>query len=83
MEYHKPFFKVHKLNQRGFEKAQVMQQKFEDLANFLENELKLPVGREFSLCMTKLEEACFFAKKSMAMNPENQEGDPSGNVTAM
>lgn len=29
-------------------------------------------GREMAIVRTKLEEASFFAKRAMAMNPENQ-----------
>lgn len=30
-------------------------------------------GRHLALVTTKLEEACFFAKKSISLKPENQE----------
>jgi len=33
-------------------------------------------GREFAIVKTKLEEACFFAKKSMSTNPDNQTSHP-------
>jgi len=64
-------FKVHKLNAVGLQKAGELADAFSQLLSKLEE--ICPEGREFSLVKTKLEEASFFAKKSMAMNPEHQE----------
>ena len=33
-------------------------------------------GRELAIVATKMEEACFFAKRSIATKPENQEVTP-------
>ncbi len=39
---------------------------------FLDNlETMCPPGREFALVKTKLQEACFFAKKSISLEPSN------------
>lgn len=65
-------FKVHILSDDGIEKAKKMQASFEILAESLTKRLGCQEGRELSIALTKLEEACFFAKKSMAMNKENQ-----------
>lgn len=65
-------FQVHILNDTGIEKAKQIQNLFE---NFLSDLTELCGGgesREFSIVKTKLEEASFFAKKSMAMKPLNQ-----------
>jgi len=69
-------FEVHKLNSRGLDKAREIAQNFDDLLAHL-GTLCLAAGatgsREFALVRTKLEEACFFAKKGMANQAENQE----------
>lgn len=64
-------FAVQKLNEEGFKKAEMMRNEFDRLLSFLK-EVCMD-GREFSILKTKLEEACFFAKKSMALNINNQE----------
>lgn len=65
-----PEFSVHILNDSGIEKAKVLACKFDELLCSL---LALcPPSRELSIVKTKLEEACFFAKKSIANAPENQ-----------
>lgn len=67
-----PLFKVHTLNNDGIRRAASLALAF----NGLLEELRVlcPENtREFSIVKTKLEEACFFAKKSIANLPENQE----------
>lgn len=66
-------FAFHKLNKEGQYKAQQIAAHFDRLLLGLPG--NVPEGREFSIVKTKLEEACFFAKKAMAMQPENQERD--------
>lgn len=63
-------FQVHKLNQEGINKAVQIAELFDNLMQKLKDHC--PAGREFSIVATKLEEASFFAKKSMAMQPLNQ-----------
>lgn len=63
-------FSVHMLNEAGIGKAMQMADAFDSLLNTLKT--LCTEGREFSIVKTKLEEASFFAKKSMAMLPENQ-----------
>lgn len=63
-------FAVHMLNEEGKEKAKKIAQGFDDLMEGLE--LLCMSGRELSIVRTKLEEACFFAKKAMATNLGNQ-----------
>jgi hypothetical protein len=63
-------FTVHKLNEEGFEKAQALAAEFSKIAVMID---EMGVGgRQKSLAFTKLEEACFFAKKAMALNPRYQ-----------
>ena len=64
-------FAVHKLNEEGMKKAKHIQYLFDSCLNGLEE--VCTTGREFSITKTKLEEACFFAKKAMAINLANQQ----------
>lgn len=63
-------FTVHILNTEGINKARRLQNVFDDLLTEIQS--ICPEGRELSIVRTKLEEASFFAKKSMAMQKENQ-----------
>jgi hypothetical protein len=64
-------FSVHMLNETGKIKANTIADAFNALVTVLEQEC--PDGWEAYIVMTKLEEACFFAKKAMANDPANQE----------
>ena len=66
-----PLFQVHKLNEQGLAKARFIAGAFDILLASLKT--LCPEGREFSIVKTKLEECCFFAKKSMANDPANGE----------
>ncbi len=66
----RPEFGVHLLNDRGIENAAEMSIKFSHLTDWLEDVCLQ--GREWAIVKTKLEEASFFAKKAMAIKPENQ-----------
>lgn len=66
-----PEFAVHMLNDAGKVKANEIREEFDFLLTRL-GQLCTP-GREFSIAKTKLEEACFFAKKAMAINLGNQQ----------
>lgn len=60
-------FRVHMLNEVGKVKASAIAEAFDQC---LEALLRLcPPGRELAIVRTKLEEACFFAKKAMAKDP--------------
>lgn len=65
-----PEFQVHLLNEEGIAKANNLASLFDGLLN----ELKgiVPPSRELSIVKTKLEEACFFAKKGIANDASNQ-----------
>lgn len=63
-------FAVHKLNEAGFEKVNATASAFDVLLETLKSFCN--ESREFSITKTKLEEAAFFAKKSIAAQPENQ-----------
>lgn len=65
-----PEFAVHILNEQGVEKAKAIAGIFDTALNALKEHCLQ--GREFSLVKTKLEEACFFAKKSIANETSNQ-----------
>lgn len=64
-------FTVHMLNEKGKFKARQIAHHFSDLLNALEK--LCPPGRELAIVRTKLEEANYFAKRSIAAQPENQE----------
>ena len=64
-------FAVHRLNDEGMKKAKLIAESFDGLAKTLS--IICIDGRELSICKTKLEEACFFAKKAMAIDLRNQE----------
>lgn len=65
-----PLFEVHMLNETGKGKAVQIAGSFSGLLGELE--LICKEGRELSIVKTKMEEACFYAKKAMASVPENQ-----------
>lgn len=65
-----PLFQVHKLNEKGLQKAKELADRFNTL--LVEINRLCPAGRELSIVKTKLEEASFFAKKAVASVPENQ-----------
>jgi hypothetical protein len=66
-----PLFSVHRLNEEGLQSAADIASIFDECLQRLKS--FCPDGRELSIVRTKLEEAAFFAKKSMANVPENQE----------
>lgn len=63
-------FEVHRLNETGMDKAKQIASHFDTLLESLKE--ITPVCREMSIVKTKLEEACFFAKKSIANESSNQ-----------
>lgn len=65
-------FSVHELNGLGMNKAEVIRDTFDIFLNNLKDIILDQNTREFSIVKTKLEEACFFAKKAIAVNPDNQ-----------
>lgn len=65
-------FKVHKLTEDGLAKAAFIAESFDSLVDALATVCPQST-REFSIVKTKLEEAAFFAKKSMAAEPANQQ----------
>jgi hypothetical protein len=74
MENIDKLFEFHLLNEEGKQKAKVIACKFHELLCSLGGISPESVAtREFSLCKTKLEEACFFAKKAMATQIVNQQ----------
>jgi hypothetical protein len=66
-----PLFQVHMLNDVGKKRAADIAESFNNLLMALSGHC--PDGREMAIVRTKLEEAAFFAKKSMANVPENQQ----------
>jgi hypothetical protein len=64
-------FSVHILNGDGIAKANQIAQDFSELLSNLETTCGSD-GREMAIVRTKLQEAAFFAKRAMAIRPENQ-----------
>jgi len=64
-------FTFHILNEDGKAKAVMVAEIFDDCLEKLK--ILCPEGRQFSICKTKLEEACFFAKKAMASSADNHQ----------
>ena len=70
-------FAVHMLNDEGKKKATIIARKFHEVLCSVEALCDTPEGhrgpggREMAIVRTKLEEACFFAKKAMASQPGN------------
>lgn len=67
-------FETHLLNEEGIAKARTIAQSFDGLLELMNQIVGLPGNstREFSIMKSKLEEASFYAKKSMAQLIENQ-----------
>lgn len=66
-------FQVHKLNDTGIAKATQLGEAFSTCLEQIE--ALIPTGRERALVVTKLQEASFFAKRAIAVLPENQSHD--------
>lgn len=66
-------FEFHRLNKTGIYRSHLIQKAFENLVKELKERGGLKDSRELSIAITKLEEACFFSKRAMAIQKENQE----------
>ena len=66
-----PLFDFHELNALGIGQAKQIAQVFDETRLFLLDRCG-GSPREWAIVQTKLEEACFFAKKAMAVQPTNQ-----------
>lgn len=63
-------FGYRSLNETGIISTTVIREGFSRLNDLLEN--RVMPSREYSLCLTKLEEACMFAIKGVSVDPANQ-----------
>lgn len=63
-------FQTHLLNERGLTAVGDVGQVFSDMLYKIE--ALIPPGRERAIVVTKLQEACFFAKRAVADITENQ-----------
>ncbi len=63
-------FMVHMLNDQGVAAARALGEAFSQLLEAVE--AVVPAGRERSLVVTKLQEASFFAKRAVALEPNHQ-----------
>ena len=62
-------FQTHLLNERGLVAVSDVGQVFSDMLDKIET--LIPPGRERAIVITKLQEACFFAKRAVAVLPDN------------
>lgn len=67
-----PLFEVHMLNEKGKGMAKALAGEFHGFLCSVEGMCGTE-GRELAIVRTKLEEACFFAKKAMASQKRNQQ----------
>jgi len=68
-------FQVHLLNDIGIDRAKGVGELFSEFLDKLESfipQTPSQNGREMALVKTKLQEASFFAKRAIAVLPENQ-----------
>lgn len=65
-------FRTYPLNTTGQQKALAISEAFDELLTKLEK--LVPEGLQLGMCQSMLEQACFFAKKGMAMDSSNQGG---------
>lgn len=66
----RPEFKYHQLNDAGVEACNKIREGFTSLLGLVE--ATIPAGRERSLVVTKLQEACSWAVRGAATQPQNQ-----------
>jgi hypothetical protein len=64
----RPEFTVHMLDDAGLSKAVKLAEAFTMLLDTVESVLEC--GREHSIVVTKLQEACFFAKRGIALQAQ-------------
>jgi hypothetical protein len=64
-------FEVHRLNEKGIKLAGDIAKIFDDMLNQLST--YVPYCDAWKIVRSKLEEACFYAKKAMASDPKNQD----------
>jgi hypothetical protein len=63
---------VHLLHEEGIQKALFLARIFSDALDGIEK-IAGSDGRDMAIVRTKLEEASFYAKRAVAVRPENQE----------
>lgn len=76
---------MHRLNETGLSKAEQIAEVFETALTALRaicvgSDLKGTGAREMALVTTKMQEASFFAKRAMALDPMNQEAPRPGSI---
>ena len=76
-----PAFSPHLLNADGLEKAHRLRWSFSVLLCRIEE--SMPQGRELAIVRTKLEEACMFAVRGVALAPENRAAHQPGKETSL